>query len=154
MNRIARLALRLFAKLAAVKIDRNERNPNEIARVILDIARELFRCYTWVLPSSQTVRASRCGATSRNQLESVVQVQLLLPVRLQAVRAAGNRLSAPRKGADGRRIRPSTFPEHRFGPLRFVPRQSDLDPPALSPPLAFKHASEGGGRPYYLASAV
>jgi hypothetical protein len=30
--------------------------------------------------------------------------------------------NAPRKGADGRRIRPSTFPEHRFGPLRFVPR--------------------------------
>jgi hypothetical protein len=33
--------------------------------------------------------------------------------------------SAPRKGTDGRRISPSTFPEHRFGPLRFVPRQSD-----------------------------
>jgi hypothetical protein len=32
--------------------------------------------------------------------------------------------NAPRKGADGRRIRPSTFPEHRFGPLRFVPRSS------------------------------
>jgi Family of unknown function (DUF6441) len=32
--------------------------------------------------------------------------------------------SAPRKGTDGRRISPSTFPEHRFGPLRFVPRQS------------------------------
>jgi Family of unknown function (DUF6441) len=32
--------------------------------------------------------------------------------------------NAPRKGTDGRRIRPSTFPEHRFGPLRFVPRPS------------------------------
>jgi hypothetical protein len=32
--------------------------------------------------------------------------------------------NAPRKGTDGRRIRPSTFPEHRFGPLRFVPRYS------------------------------
>jgi hypothetical protein len=32
--------------------------------------------------------------------------------------------NAPRKGADGRWIRPSTFPEHRFGPLRFVPRSS------------------------------
>jgi Family of unknown function (DUF6441) len=32
--------------------------------------------------------------------------------------------SAPRKGTDGRRISPRTFPEHRFGPLRFVPRQS------------------------------
>jgi hypothetical protein len=32
--------------------------------------------------------------------------------------------NAPRKGADGRRIRPSTFPEHRFAPLRFVPRSS------------------------------
>jgi hypothetical protein len=32
--------------------------------------------------------------------------------------------NAPRKGSDGRRIRPSTFPEHRFGPLRFVPRPS------------------------------
>jgi hypothetical protein len=43
-------------------------NPNEMARVILDIAGELFRCDTWVLPSSQTVSASGCGATSRNQL--------------------------------------------------------------------------------------
>ena len=34
--------------------------------------------------------------------------------------------NAPRKGADGRRISPSTFPEHRFGPLRFVPRSSGL----------------------------
>jgi hypothetical protein len=34
--------------------------------------------------------------------------------------------NAPRKGTDGRRIKPSTFPEHRFGPLRFVPRQSGL----------------------------
>ena len=32
--------------------------------------------------------------------------------------------NAPRKGTDGRRISPSTFPEHRFGPLRFVPRTS------------------------------
>lgn len=32
--------------------------------------------------------------------------------------------NAPRKGTDGRRISPSTFPEHRFGPLRFVPRQN------------------------------
>jgi Family of unknown function (DUF6441) len=30
--------------------------------------------------------------------------------------------NAPRKGTDGRRISPSTFPENRFGPLRFVPR--------------------------------
>ena len=27
--------------------------------------------------------------------------------------------NAPRKGTDGRRISPSTFPEYRFGPLRF-----------------------------------
>jgi hypothetical protein len=32
--------------------------------------------------------------------------------------------NAPRKGTDGKRIGPSTFPEHRFGPLRFVPRPS------------------------------
>jgi hypothetical protein len=32
--------------------------------------------------------------------------------------------SAPRKGTDGKRISPSTFPEHRFGPLRLVPRPS------------------------------
>jgi hypothetical protein len=32
--------------------------------------------------------------------------------------------NAQRKGTDGRRISPSNFPEHRFGPLRFVPRQS------------------------------
>jgi len=32
--------------------------------------------------------------------------------------------NAPRKGTDGKRISPSTFPEHRFGPIRLVPRQS------------------------------
>jgi len=32
--------------------------------------------------------------------------------------------NAPRKGADGKRISLSTFPEHRFGPLRLVPRPS------------------------------
>jgi hypothetical protein len=32
--------------------------------------------------------------------------------------------NAPRKGTDGKRISPSTFPEHRFGPRRFVPRSS------------------------------
>ena len=32
--------------------------------------------------------------------------------------------NAPRKGTDGNRISPSTFPEHRFGRLRFVPRSS------------------------------
>jgi hypothetical protein len=32
--------------------------------------------------------------------------------------------NAPRKGIDGKRISPSTFPEDRFGPLRFVPRSS------------------------------
>jgi Family of unknown function (DUF6441) len=32
--------------------------------------------------------------------------------------------NAPMKGSDGRRISPRTFPEQRFGPLRFVPRQS------------------------------
>jgi Family of unknown function (DUF6441) len=32
--------------------------------------------------------------------------------------------NAPKKGTDGKRISPSTFPEHRFGSLRFVPRPS------------------------------
>jgi uncharacterized protein DUF6441 len=32
--------------------------------------------------------------------------------------------NAPRKGTDGKRISPSTFPEHRFGALRFVPRRT------------------------------
>jgi hypothetical protein len=32
--------------------------------------------------------------------------------------------NAPRRSTDGKRISPSTFPEHRFGPLRFVPRPS------------------------------
>jgi Family of unknown function (DUF6441) len=32
--------------------------------------------------------------------------------------------NAPRKGTDGKRITPSTFSEHRFGPLRLVPRRS------------------------------
>jgi hypothetical protein len=30
----------------------------------------------------------------------------------------------PRRGTDGRRISPRTFPEHRFGPLQFVPPPS------------------------------
>jgi hypothetical protein len=34
--------------------------------------------------------------------------------------------NAPRRGTDGKRINPSTFPEHRFGPLRFVPRPSGI----------------------------
>jgi Family of unknown function (DUF6441) len=34
--------------------------------------------------------------------------------------------NAPRKGTDSKRISPSTFPEHRFGPLRFVPRRNGL----------------------------
>ena len=32
--------------------------------------------------------------------------------------------AAPRRGNGGKRISPSTFPEHRFGPLRFVYRGS------------------------------
>jgi hypothetical protein len=32
--------------------------------------------------------------------------------------------NAPRKGTDGKRISPSTFPEHRFGALRLVPRSN------------------------------
>jgi hypothetical protein len=32
--------------------------------------------------------------------------------------------NAPRKGTDGKRISPGTFPEHRFGALRFVPRRN------------------------------
>jgi hypothetical protein len=32
--------------------------------------------------------------------------------------------NAPRRGINGRRISPSTFPEHRFGPLRSLARSS------------------------------
>jgi Family of unknown function (DUF6441) len=32
--------------------------------------------------------------------------------------------NAPKKGTDSRRISPSTFPEYRFGPLRFVLRRT------------------------------
>jgi len=32
--------------------------------------------------------------------------------------------NAPRRGVGGKRIDPSNFPEHRFGPLRFVYRRS------------------------------
>ena len=32
--------------------------------------------------------------------------------------------NAPRRGVGGKRINPSHFPEHRFGPLRFVYRRS------------------------------
>jgi len=31
--------------------------------------------------------------------------------------------AAPRRGVDGKRIDPSNFPEHRYGPLRFVYRR-------------------------------
>jgi hypothetical protein len=46
------------------------------------------------------------------------------------VRSRGRRFlaiptgNAPRKGTDGKQISPSNFPEHRFGPLRFVHRRS------------------------------
>jgi Family of unknown function (DUF6441) len=39
--------------------------------------------------------------------------------------------NAPKKGTDGKRISPSTFPEHRFGPLRFVPRPTPLSLPVV-----------------------
>ena len=39
--------------------------------------------------------------------------------------------NAPRKGTDGKRIQPSTFPEHRLGPLRFVPRPSGPSLPVV-----------------------
>jgi hypothetical protein len=32
--------------------------------------------------------------------------------------------NAPKKGVGGKRINPSNFPEHRFGPLRFVYRRN------------------------------
>jgi Family of unknown function (DUF6441) len=32
--------------------------------------------------------------------------------------------NAPSRGTDGKRISPSTFPEYRLGPLRFVPRSN------------------------------
>jgi hypothetical protein len=32
--------------------------------------------------------------------------------------------NAPKKGTDGKRLSPRTFPDHRFGSLRFVPRSS------------------------------
>jgi hypothetical protein len=32
--------------------------------------------------------------------------------------------NAPKRGTDRRRISPSNFPEHRFGPLRLVPRRN------------------------------
>lgn len=34
---------------------------------------------------------------------------------------------APKKGIGGKRIRPSNFPEHRFGPLRYVKRRGKPD---------------------------
>jgi hypothetical protein len=57
----------------------------------------------------QIVRAFDEGAVIRSRRERF----LAIPTE-----------NAPRKGIDGRRIKPSTFPEHRFGPLRFVPRPS------------------------------
>ena len=60
--------------------------------------------------------------------------------------------NAPRKGTDGKRIGPSTFPEHRFGPLRFVPRPSGpslLVVDGCAPRSAGKRESSeaSGGRP-------
>jgi hypothetical protein len=57
--------------------------------------------------------------------------------------------NAPRKGTDGRRISPSTFPEHRFGLLRFVPRPSGpslLVVDGLSASLRRKNAELRGFR--------
>jgi hypothetical protein len=57
----------------------------------------------------QIVRAFDEGAVIRSKRERL----LAIPTE-----------NAPRKGTDGKRISPRTFPEHRFGPLRFVPRSS------------------------------
>jgi Family of unknown function (DUF6441) len=63
--------------------------------------------YTTKAP--QTVRAFDEGAVVRSKRGRF----LAIPTE-----------NAPRKGIDGKRISPTTFPEHRFGPLRFVPRSS------------------------------
>jgi hypothetical protein len=57
--------------------------------------------------------------------------------------------NAPRKGSDGRRISPSSSPEHRFGPLRFVPRQSGpsllvVDGLRVCSAVGFSQASASG----------
>ena len=51
--------------------------------------------------------------------------------------------NAPRKGTDGGRISPSTFPDHRFGPLRFVPRSSGPSLLVVDALRAFSAASSG-----------
>ncbi|EPX82098.1 DUF6441 family protein [Salipiger mucosus] len=48
------------------------------------------------------------------------------------IRATGGRFlaiptpAAPKQGVGRKRLTPETFPEHRFGPLRFVPRRNGL----------------------------
>ena len=64
----------------------------------------------WYTKAPQIIRAFDEGAVIRSKRGRF----LAIPTE-----------SAPRKGTDGGRISPSTFPEHRFfGLLRFVPRPS------------------------------
>jgi hypothetical protein len=79
------------------------------------------------------------GATSTTQTQKLDAASLVYTKAPQIIRAfdegavirsrRGRFLAiptenAPRKGTDGKRISPSTFPQHRFGPLRFVSRPS------------------------------
>ncbi len=54
--------------------------------------------------------------------------------------------SAPRRGVGGKRISPSTFPEHRFGPLRFVYRGSGKPSLLVVDGLRARRGQGGGKR--------
>ena len=67
--------------------------------------------------------------------------------------------NAPRKGTDGKRISPRTFPEHRLGPLRFVRRRNGRRSwswRACAHPSAARPAScvASGGRAIGLGAAA
>jgi len=52
--------------------------------------------------------------------------------------------AAPRRGVGGKRISPSTFPEHRFGPLRFVYRGSGRPSLLVVDSLRARRGKHGG----------
>ena len=52
--------------------------------------------------------------------------------------------AAPRRGIGGKRISPSTFPEHRFGPLRFVYRGSGRPSLLVVDGLRARRGKRGG----------
>jgi hypothetical protein len=97
-----------------------------------ELRRQVTSCRSWSAARQQLARQ----ALSEQKLDAASLAYTKAPQIVRAfdqgavIRSKRGRFlaipteNAPRKGTDGKRISPRTCPEHRFGPLRFVPRRS------------------------------